>query len=59
MSEEMESLWKNKNWESAKLPKKKKALGCKWVYRKKEALLEENCDIYIYIYIYIFVEDSH
>ena len=29
MLEEMESLQKNKNWESTKLPKKDKAIGCK------------------------------
>jgi hypothetical protein len=45
MSEEMESLQKNKNWESAKLPKKKKAIGCKWVYYKKKTLSEEKCHI--------------
>ena len=25
-----------------KLPKRKKAIGCKWVYRKKEALSENK-----------------
>ena len=38
--EEMGSLQKNKTWESLKLSKGKKAIGCKWVYRKKEALSE-------------------
>ena len=38
--EEMGSLQKNKTWESLKLSKVKKAIGCKWVYRKKEALSE-------------------
>lgn len=37
MKEEMSSLHKNKTWELVKLPKGKKAIGCKWVYRKKEA----------------------
>jgi hypothetical protein len=47
MSEEMESLQTNKNWELAKLPKKKKAIGYKWVYHMKEALSEEKCDIFL------------
>ena len=42
--EEMGSLQKNKSWESMKLPKRKKAIGCKWVYRKKEALSENEVD---------------
>ena len=33
----MESLRKNQTWELVELPKRKKAIGCKWVYRKKEA----------------------
>jgi hypothetical protein len=44
MSEEMESL-QNKIWESRKLSKKKKAIGCKWVYHKKETLSKEKGDI--------------
>ena len=40
--EEMESLQKNKSWKSVKLPKRKKAIGCKWVYCKKEALSENE-----------------
>jgi len=46
MSEEMESLYKNKTWELVKLPKGKKAVGCKWVYRKKEALSEKEGEKY-------------
>ena len=42
MLEEMESLQKNKTWELVKLPKGKKAIGCKWILRKKEALLEKE-----------------
>ena len=38
----MGSLQKNKSWELVKLPKRKKAIGCKWVYHKKEALLENE-----------------
>ena len=40
--EEMGSLQKNKTWESLKLSKGKKAIGCKWIIRKKEALLEKE-----------------
>ena len=40
--EEMGSLQKNKSWESVKLPKRKRAIGCKCVYRKKEALSENE-----------------
>ena len=42
MLEEMESLQKKKTWELVKLPKGKKAIGCKWIFRKKEALLEKE-----------------
>lgn len=42
MLEEMESLQKNKTWELVKLPKGKKAIGCKWIFRKKEALSEKE-----------------
>ena len=38
----MGSLQKNKSWELVKLPKRKKAIGCKWVYCKKEALSENE-----------------
>ena len=36
MDEEMQSLRKNETWELAQLPKNKKAIGCKWVFTKKE-----------------------
>ena len=42
MSKEMESLQKNKTWELVKLPKGKKAIGCKWIFYKKEALSEKE-----------------
>lgn len=38
MVEEMESLKKNETWELTELPKGEKLVGCKWVYRKKEAV---------------------
>ena len=40
--EEMESLQKNKTWELVKLPKGKKAIGCKWIFHKKEALSKKE-----------------
>ena len=33
--EEMSSLHKNDIWELSKLPKGKKAIGCKWVFANK------------------------
>ncbi|PSS08126.1 Endonuclease [Actinidia chinensis var. chinensis] len=36
MDEEMKSLHKNQTWELVQLPKGKKAIGCKWIYGKKE-----------------------
>ncbi|KAM1402838.1 hypothetical protein ACFX2I_011521 [Malus domestica] len=42
MGDEMNSLLKNKTWELAKLPKGKKAIGCKWVYAKKEDADEKS-----------------
>ena len=44
IEKEMESLHKNKTWDLVTLPKGKKAIGCKWVYRKNEASSEgEHC----------------
>ena len=37
MEEEIQSLNKNQTWELVELPKGKRAIGCKWVYKKKEA----------------------
>ncbi|KAG8474611.1 hypothetical protein CXB51_031247 [Gossypium anomalum] len=36
MQEEMESLHKNKTWDLVKLPKGKKTVCCKWVFKNKE-----------------------
>ena len=36
MREEMKSLDKNETWVLCELPKGRKAIGCKWVYSKKE-----------------------
>ncbi|KAG8492742.1 hypothetical protein CXB51_010463 [Gossypium anomalum] len=42
MNEEMQSLHKNRTWELVTLPKGKKAIGCKWVYAKKEGFTGKN-----------------
>src|ERR1044072_582813 len=42
MQEEMESLKKNETWDLVPLPKGKKAIGCKWVYKKKPAVSEKE-----------------
>ena len=36
MQEGMESLHKNGTWDLVRLPKGKKAIRCKWVFKKKE-----------------------
>ena len=36
MAEEMESLNKNQTWKLVSLPAGKKAIGCKWVFKKKQ-----------------------
>ena len=36
MAEEMESLNKNQTWKLVSLPTGKKAIGCKWVFKKKQ-----------------------
>ena len=42
MDEEMQSLVKNHTWKLARLPKGKKAIGCKWVYAHKEGYPSKN-----------------
>ena len=42
MEEEMQSLQKNETWKLTQLPKGKKAIGCKWVFAKKEGFPEKN-----------------
>jgi hypothetical protein len=34
MMKEMESLHKNQMWDLMELPERKKAIGCKWVFKK-------------------------
>ena len=38
MDEEMSSLYKSNTWELVIKPKKKKLIGCKWIYRIKDGL---------------------
>ena len=42
MEEEMQSLHKNQTWELVELLKGKRAIGCKWVYKKKEVVSEKD-----------------
>src|ERR1044072_2575949 len=42
MQEEMESLKKNETWDLVPLPKGKRTIGCKWVYKKKPAVSEKE-----------------
>lgn len=36
MKEEMDALQINKTWDLVELPKDKKVVGCKWVYKLKK-----------------------
>lgn len=38
MTEEMDSLQKNKTWELVDKPEKKKVIGCKWIYKLKPGI---------------------
>ncbi|KAE8656194.1 Early-responsive to dehydration stress protein (ERD4) isoform 1 [Hibiscus syriacus] len=42
MNEEMQSIQKNQTWKLTSLPKGKKAIGCKWVYAKKDGFPDNN-----------------
>lgn len=42
--EEIESLKRNKTWEFVKGPKERKVIGCKWIFRKKEVVIEKECE---------------
>ena len=35
MEEEYDSIMKKKTWELIELPKDKKPIGCKWIYKSK------------------------
>ena len=38
MNEEIKSLQKNQTWELVQLPKGKRVVGCKWVFKRKEGI---------------------
>jgi len=40
--EEMSSLYKNNIWELSELSKKKKVIGCKWVFVKKIGIFSDG-----------------
>ena len=40
--EEIQSLHKNQTWDLVELLEGKRAIGCKWVYKKKEAVSEKE-----------------
>ena len=40
--EEIHSLHKNQTWELVELLEGKSAIGCKWVYKKKEVVSEKK-----------------
>ena len=40
--EEIQSLHKNQTWDLVELPKGKRAIGCKWVYKKKKTVSEKD-----------------
>ena len=42
MQEEMDSLSKNQTWDLVELPIGKKAVGCKWVFAKKDGISSED-----------------
>jgi hypothetical protein len=42
IEEEYESIMKNNTWELTELPKHKKRIGCKWIYKPK---FKSDCSI--------------
>ena len=42
MVEEIQFLHKNQTWDLVEPPEGKRAIGCKWVYKKKEAISEKE-----------------
>ena len=38
MQDEMQSLEKNCTWELVNLPKEKKTVRCKWIFKRKEGI---------------------
>jgi hypothetical protein len=42
MAEEMESLHNNQTWDLVELPKRNRKIWCKWVFKKKKAVLENG-----------------
>jgi hypothetical protein len=42
LAEEMESLHKNQTWDLVELLERKRAIGCKWVFKKKVAISERG-----------------
>ena len=42
MMEKIQSLHKNQTWDLVELLEGKRAIGCKWVYKKKEAVSEKE-----------------
>ena len=42
MAKEMKSSYKNQTCELVELPKRKSAIGCKWVFKKNKAISEKG-----------------
>ena len=42
MVEELQSLEKNQTWKLVRLPKGKKKIGCKWIFKKKEGATPQD-----------------
>ena len=46
MKQEMESLAKNETWDIVEAPKKKKIIGCKWIFKRKGGSSSDAPPIY-------------